>query len=81
MSKKTSYIEVCVTAEDGSEYIYWVRLKDMPRNEDEIDWSIQRAITHHLKTSDAPIATQSDDFEPVTAYEPFSRPSYEYVVV
>lgn len=81
MSQKTSYMEVCVTAEDGSEYIYWVKLKDMPRDEDEIDWSIQRATTHHLKTSDAPIAKQSDDFDPVTACEPFSRPSYEYVVV
>ena len=81
MSQKKSYIEVSVTSEDGSEYIYWVKLTDMPFDGDEIDWSIQRAISYHLTATDAPIAKHTDDFEPVTAYEPFSRNSDEYVVV
>ena len=75
------YMEVCVNAEDGSEYIYWVKLTNMPRDEDAVDWSIQRAVTYHFKTGGAPIAEQHEDFEPVTAYEPFSRTIGEYVVV
>ena len=80
MSSK-SYMEVCVNAEDGSEHIYWVKLTNMPRHEDAVDWSIERAISYHLKVGGAPIATQSDDFEPVTAYEPFSRIREEYIVI
>ena len=53
----------------------------MPRGEDTVDWSIERAVSHHLKTGGAPIAEQSEEFEPVTAYEPFSRIREEYVVV
>lgn len=80
MSKKY-YMEVCVTVEDGSEHIYWVKLTDMPRGEDAVDWSIERAVAHHLKTGGAPIAEQSEEFEPVTAYEPLRRIREEYVIV
>lgn len=80
MSNK-SYMEVCVTVEDGSEHIYWVKLANMPRDEDAVDWSIERAIRHHLNIGGPSIAEQLEDFDPVTAHEPFSRNIGEYEVV
>jgi hypothetical protein len=81
MSENQSYTEVCITAESGEEYIYWVSLKNMPCEEDDVDWAIERAIAYHLSVGGEPIAEQGDDFDPVTACEPFDRDIHEYVVV
>ena len=34
-------LEVCLTASDGNEYIYWVKLAGMPEDADSYDWSIE----------------------------------------
>ena len=74
-------IEVSVRDVNSDEYIYWVDLKKMPDETDEIDWSIERALEYHAKHVGTDPAEEGEDDLPVTAYEPFDRSEDEYTMV
>ena len=74
-------IEVSVRDVNSDEYIYWVDLKKMPDETDEIDWSIERALEYHAKHVGTEPAEEGEDDLPVTAYEPFDRSEGEYTMV
>ena len=70
------YMEVVVTADSGDEYIYWVSQKNRPEEDDEYDWSIDRALALHNKEYGCTLT--SEDAE---ALEPFSRYQSEFTFV
>ena len=72
-------MEVQITDEEGSEYIYWVDLEKMPEEEDEYDWSIELALHYHAKTVGTKVDV--DDEDATFASEPFSRSPDEFVWV
>lgn len=70
------YMEVIITSDDGEEHIYWVNIQSMPSEEDEYDWSIEKALGHHKSLGFKDIT--EDDAE---ASEPFSRDSSEFTFI
>ena len=70
------YMEVIITQEDDSEFVYWVDLSSIPEDEDEYDWSIQRAVDYHNTLE---LEQVSEDN--ATASEPFSRNETEFTFV
>ena len=78
-------LEVCLTASDGNEYIYWVKLAGMPEDADSYDWSIEVALRHHGAQGLPPVP--EDDFvdddedemlSSAFASEPFERDAGEF---
>jgi len=68
------FIEVNITPENGDECVYWVNISNLPEEEDEYDWSIDVAVSHHNKSSKDANVT-ADEAE---ACEPFSRNESEF---
>jgi len=80
-SKEIKYTEVCIVDPVGDEHIYWVKMDVMPKDEDEIDWSIEQATNHHVDTLGLEIMRDDEEFLSITAYEPFDRGVDEYIVI
>lgn len=70
------YMEVIISAKDGTEYLYWVNLVSSPKDEDEYDWSIDVAINYHNNKGFEKLS--KDDAE---ACEPFSRDKSEFTFI
>lgn len=76
-----SMMEVSVRDVNGDEHIYWVSLKKKPKGEDDIDWSIEKALKFHGENVGTEPDEGDDDDLPVTAYEPFERSKDEYTLI
>lgn len=74
-------LEVCLIDVLGDEYVYWVDLADKPDAEDGTDWAINRALAYHADHIGTSPEPDGDDDLSVFAYEPFDRPSDEYVEI
>ncbi len=86
MQGEDAVLEVCLTDASGQEYIYWVKLKDLPQDEDEYDWAISISRAFHVEQGLPPIPEDawSDDedlMESAFASEPFEREAGEYTWV
>lgn len=69
---KSLAMEVILNADQGTEYVYWVRLKDLPPNDQE-DVAIDLATKFH-----ASLGLPSTDEDHTYVYEPFSRCDSEF---
>jgi len=70
------YMEVLITNLEEVEFVYWVNLAELPEDEDEYDWSIKIAVSHHNSLGIDEVS--EDDAE---ACEPFSRDASEFVFI
>ena len=73
-----SHMEVMLTSEDGTEYIYWVQLENCPEDESEEDWAIEQARNWHNSNGLPIIPEDTEDEWYSEACEPFSRSASEF---
>ena len=73
---ENDYMEVIVSSDSGDEHIYWVSIKNKPEDEDEYDWSIDKAVEFHNRKQKSSLS--ADDAE---ASEPFSRNESEFTFI
>ena len=73
---ENDYMEVIVSSDSGDEHIYWVSIKNKPEDEDEYDWSIDKAVEFHNREQKSSLS--ADDAE---ALEPFSRNESEFTFI